>query len=62
MKKQNYKNRSLKLSICPIALAVLSAFFLPGYVIAADDDIEFNIDVLDVKERGEVDIDRFSRV
>lgn len=27
MKKQNYKNRSLKLSICPIALAVLSAFF-----------------------------------
>lgn len=62
MKKKNYKNRSLKLSICPIALAVLFALFMPGYVIAADDDIEFNIDVLDVKERGEVDIIRFSRV
>lgn len=61
MRKQNYKNSTLRLSLCPVALAVLAVLFSPGYVMAENDDVEFNIDVLDVKERGEVDINRFSR-
>ncbi|MFB4340236.1 outer membrane usher protein [Pantoea sp. CS_6] len=61
MRNQNYKNRNLTLSICPVAFAVFIACFMSESVIAASDEVEFNIDVLDVKERNEVDINRFSR-
>ncbi|MGE9551309.1 outer membrane usher protein [Erwinia amylovora] len=34
---------------------------LPGLVIAGDDDMQFNTDVLDVKDRANIDLGQFSR-
>ncbi|MCG3100566.1 outer membrane usher protein [Enterobacter sp. DRP3] len=44
----------------PVAAFVLMALAVP-HVIAADENVQFNTDVLDVKDRSRIDLDHFSR-
>lgn len=51
--------RSLTAVICKIAMG--SALFIVGTVCVQADDIEFNSDILDVKDRSNIDLSQFSQ-
>ncbi|WP_259567503.1 outer membrane usher protein [Enterobacter sichuanensis] len=51
---------SFKGALCPVTLGVLLAVY-GGIAYAADESVQFNTDVLDVKDRANIDLERFSR-
>lgn len=53
--------RSISTLLCPIASGILIALAIGQYSQAAEQDIQFNTDVMDVKDRSNIDLTQFSR-
>lgn len=56
-----YSGGAFRLTLRPLALLVLLAVSAGHAVRAAEETIEFNTDVLDVKDRSRIDLNQFSR-
>ncbi|MGO7690415.1 FimD/PapC N-terminal domain-containing protein, partial [Rhizobium ruizarguesonis] len=46
---------------CSLFSCLIVLFFTPGWVSADEADVQFNTDVLDVKDRANIDLGEFSR-